>query len=397
MPSVLSILAASALATLAMGKPLPQAEPKKGFTVHQGIPKPALTGPQHLQNAYLKYNKPVPGNIKQAAANGQVTATPEQYDVEYLCPVSVGGQTLNLDFDTGSADLWVFSSELPASQSSGHSIYNPARSSTSKKLSGYTWNITYGDGSGASGDVYTDTVNVGGTTVTGQAVEAAQQISAQFQQDTDNDGLLGLAFSTINTVKPRQQKTFFDTAISEGVISSPLFTANLKKGKPGSYNFGYIDNTQYTGSIAYTPVDSSQGFWDFTASGYGVGSGAFKSGTYSGIADTGTTLLLLPDTIVNAYYAKVSGARYNSNQGGYVFSCSASLPNLVIGVGSARYTVPGSYINFAPLTTGSSTCFGGLQSSSGIGINIFGDIFLKAIFAVFDKSGPRLGFASKSL
>jgi aspergillopepsin I len=28
-----------------------------------------------------------------------------QYDSEYLCPVTVGSQTLNLDFDTGSSDL----------------------------------------------------------------------------------------------------------------------------------------------------------------------------------------------------------------------------------------------------------------------------------------------------
>ena len=94
---------------------------------------------------------------------------------------------------------WVFSSELPASESNGHSVYNPSKSTTSKLLSGYTWKISYGDGSGASGNVYTDTVKVGTTTVTTQAVEAAQSISAQFQQDIDNDGLLGLAFDSINT------------------------------------------------------------------------------------------------------------------------------------------------------------------------------------------------------
>lgn len=35
--------------------------------------------------------------------------------------------------------------------------------------------------------------------VSGQAVELASKISAQFQQDENNDGLLGLAFSSINT------------------------------------------------------------------------------------------------------------------------------------------------------------------------------------------------------
>jgi hypothetical protein len=78
-------------------------------------------------------------------------------------------------------------------------------------LSGATWSITYGDQSSASGNVYTDTVSVGATTVAGQAVEAAKKISSQFQQDTDNDGLLGLAFSSINTVSPTSQLTFLST------------------------------------------------------------------------------------------------------------------------------------------------------------------------------------------
>jgi aspergillopepsin I len=96
---------------------------------------------------------------------------------------------------------WVFSSELPTAQRQGHDFYDPSKSSTAQELKGASWKITYGDGSGASGNVYLDTVNVGGVTVTSQAVELASKISAQFQQDEANDGLLGLAFSSINTGK----------------------------------------------------------------------------------------------------------------------------------------------------------------------------------------------------
>lgn len=98
-------------------------------------------------------------------------------------------------------DSWVFSSETPSSEIDGQTTYNPADSSTAKLLQGATWNITYGDGSSSSGNVYTDDVTVGGLTVTGQAVELAEQVSSQFTQDTDSDGLLGLAFSSINTGK----------------------------------------------------------------------------------------------------------------------------------------------------------------------------------------------------
>lgn len=259
-------------------------------------------------------------------------------------------------------------------------------------MAGYTWSISYGDGSSASGDVYKDTVSVGSVKTSGQAVEAAQKISAQFQQDKNNDGLLGLAFSSINTVKPKSQTTFFDTVKSQ--LDSPLFAACLKHNAPGTYDFGFVDKTKYTGSLTYTDVDSSQGFWMFTADSYKAGS--TSGGSIKGIADTGTTLLMLPDNVVSAYYKQVPGATDNQSAGGYTFDCSAQLPDFTVSIGGYDAVVPGSLINYAPVSSGSSTCFGGIQSNSGLGFSIFGDIFLKSQYVVFDSQGPRLGFAPQA-
>lgn len=36
---------------------------------------------------------------------GSVSAVPQSHNSEFLCPITIGGQRLNLDIDTGSSDL----------------------------------------------------------------------------------------------------------------------------------------------------------------------------------------------------------------------------------------------------------------------------------------------------
>ncbi|KAL8947323.1 MAG: hypothetical protein Q9222_006379 [Ikaeria aurantiellina] len=391
-----NLSAASAIFALASASPFEKRVIKKDFSVKQTIPKPTIkSGAAAVAATFYKYGKQPPANVKAAATgnDGSVTTSPTEFDSEYLTPVTVGGQQLNLDFDTGSSDLWVFSTETPSGQSNGHSLYDPSKSNTSKELNGATWSITYGDQSSSSGIVYTDTVTVGQTSFAGQAVELAQRVSAQFQQDVDNDGLLGLAFDSLNTVQPTAQKTFFSNVLPS--LSAPLFTVDLKKGTPGTFDFGFVDDAKHTGEVTYVDVDSSQGFWTFSTGDVSVGSQSV-SGSIDGIADTGTTLLYLPDDIVEAYYGAVDGATNDQQQGGFTYACDADLPDISFSIGGYTAVVPGSYVNYAPIDESGTTCFGGIQSSSGIGLNIFGDIFLKSQFVVFQGGdSPQLGFAAK--
>ncbi|KAK0668192.1 putative endothiapepsin precursor [Cercophora samala] len=416
------LTASTALPPAAVGNTV-----QKGTTsltqVHN--PKFVRNGPLELARTLRKYGAPIPHDLRAAvkqarksrnqkrAANegvddgdgndndrGSVQNTPKSYDVEYLMPVSIGtpSQQLNLDLDTGSSDLWVFSTLLKESMVNGQTLYDPNASTTADKMEGYTWKITYGDQSYSSGDVYIDTVTIGDLTVSTQAVEAAKEVSEEFTADSDNDGLVGLGFGIINTAKPYKQKTFFEKAMPG--LDSPVFTADLKAGAPGRYNFGYIDDGAYSGNITYVPVNSTDGFWRWVSPGFQVGStGSFNSTRIHGIADTGTTLLLLPDGVCEAFYSQIASAEYEPSQGGYTFECDDStIPDFYFGTGNGQMIrIPGSYLSYSKTDTGSSRCFGGMQSDSGVGFTIWGDIALKAAFVVFDQGNEQLGWAEKTL
>ncbi|KAF2740781.1 Asp-domain-containing protein [Polyplosphaeria fusca] len=397
MPSIINTLTAAVAFVGVVGATPVEIPKPKHFTIKQVERSQFLrNGAQSKVKTFRKYGAKIPLSLLNAAyagPNGSAPAVPgDAYDSLYLTPVTIANTTVQLDADTGSADLWVFSSLQASSQLTGHDYY---KVDASKKVQGASWRITYGDGSGAAGTVYADKVVVGGVTATSQAVEAATSVSAQFQQDRDTDGLLGLAFSSINTVKPTPQKTFFDTV--KASLPEPLFSVNLKYHAAGSYDFGFIDKAKYTGDITYVDVITKNGFWEFTVDGYAIGSGATTKSSIDAIADTGTTLAYLPSTLVSAYYKQVTGAKNSAQDGGYVFPCSTTPPDLSIVIGGVKQTIPGKHINYAPVTTGSTTCFGGVQDNTGIGFSILGDIFLKSKYVIHEaKDTPRIGFAQQA-
>lgn len=104
-----NIAAASALLAVAAAAPLDvKRNVNNDFTIMQSAHKQSIkSGPVAYAKVFAKYGKQAPPALKAAAANsgGTVTTTPTQFDTEYLTPVTVGGQQLTLDFDTGSSDL----------------------------------------------------------------------------------------------------------------------------------------------------------------------------------------------------------------------------------------------------------------------------------------------------
>ncbi|CDO77213.1 hypothetical protein BN946_scf184747.g26 [Trametes cinnabarina] len=335
--------------------------------------------------------------------------------LEYVVPVKIGtpGVTLHLDFDTGSSDLWVWSTELArASTLKGHTVYNPSKSHTAKKAPG-TWSISYEDGSSASGNVYTDNVTVADITIKNQAVELAEKLSASFLQDNGKDGLLGLAWPQINTVQPEPVATPVENMIKQKLINPPVFTVKLDRGDDaGFYSFGYIDTSVTHHPIKYTSVDkcvfiesfgayilteprvdSSQGFWQVASTSWTLNGQIRARYGNTAVLDTGTTLLLVDDEIVDAIYDSIDGAVYDDQQGGYKYPSNATIPDICFAVGDTLYKVNPK--DFAFGDAGNGFTFGGIQSRGDLGFDIFGDIFLKSVYVVFNQGNSTVGLAQR--
>jgi hypothetical protein len=150
MNSIASIFTFASLAALALTTPIENLKKRSTgrFSINQvQVGTKPRDGVLALQRAYQKYNIPYPSlfafptpagpstlpsstsstqsgasstqsgtsttqsststtqSSTSATQTGSVVTNPEAFDVRYLCPVSVGGTTMFLDFDTGSADL----------------------------------------------------------------------------------------------------------------------------------------------------------------------------------------------------------------------------------------------------------------------------------------------------
>ncbi|KAJ7762572.1 acid protease [Mycena metata] len=355
---------------------------------------------QTTKFAPFQKNENLVVHINAKGESGDVPAASVQnahnHSAEYIVQVKIGtpGVTLNLDFDTGSSDLWVWSSELTGVSKTGHNVYNPSKSKTASKQANSTWNISYGDGSSASGNVYLDTVTIGGVSIPKQAVELAEKMSAQFSSGEGSDGLLGLAWPAINTVSPQPVKTPVENMIDQKLILQPLFTVKLDRGdNAGFYSFGEIDETVTSNPITYTAVDNSQGFWMVPSTSYTLNGETIERAGNTTILDTGTTLLLVDDDTVSKIYGAIEGAKFDNDQGGWMYPSTSTVPPLGFAIGDTTYTLNAADFPFGEAEGG--FLFGGVQSRGTNPFDIFGDIFLKSVYVVFNQGESTVGLAQR--
>lgn len=240
----------------------------------------------------------------------------------------------------------------------------------------------------------TDTVTVGGLRVKQQSIELANNLSDSFQKNF-GDGLLGLAFGTINRVLPVSVPTFAESLIAEknAPVDKQLFTAYLTSYKDPKnlygrafYSFGHIVKRALGGQpINYVYSDNSQGLWQFQSTTATVGDRPIARFDNTAVADTATSLALIEDVFVDYLYSVIPGAYYDSNAQGYVYPSNTTddqIPTIKIAVGDIEYEIRKADLAFADV--GNGFTYGGIQSRGDLSFDVLGDTFLKSVYAVSD-------------
>ncbi|CAA0837183.1 Aspartic proteinase A1 [Striga hermonthica] len=235
-------------------------------------------------------------------ADIDIVALKNYMDAQYFGEISVGTppQKFTVIFDTGSSNLWVPSSKCLFSVTClFHSKYQSSESST-YKANGKAASIQYGTGS-ISGFFSEDNVKVGNLVVKNQEfIEATSEPGITFLV-AKFDGILGLGFKEISV---GNSTPVWYNMITQGLVKEPVFSFWLNRNADdqdagGEIVFGGVDPKHHQGPHTYVPV-TQKGYWQFGMGDVLIGGkkSGYCDGGCSAIADSGTSLIAGPSTIV---------------------------------------------------------------------------------------------------
>ncbi|KAG9273017.1 gastricsin [Astyanax mexicanus] len=340
----------------------------------------------------LKYQPP------EVLATATIEPMTNYADSSYYGVISVGTppQSFQVLFDTGSSNLWVDSVYCSTQACTTHTQFNPSDSSTYQSTS-TTFYLPYGAGS-LDGVFGYDTVTVSGVTVTGQEIGLSTNEPGQNFVVAQFSGILGLAYPSLAA---GGQTPVVDNMINQGLLEYNLFGVYLSPNEESGSEiaFGNVNTNMYQGQIYWTPVTSDLywqiGIQDFAIGGQQTGWCSQYSGCQA-IVDTGTSALTAPQSYLASLMQSI-GATQDS-YGGYYVSCSevSNLPTLTFTISGTNFPLPPSaYIqeNQSGYCTVNITPTY-LPSRNGQPLWIFGDVFLRVYYSVYDRANNQVGFAT---
>ena len=276
-------------------------------------------------------------------------------------------------------------------------LYDPSKSKTYKAVDGFTYDLAYGDGSGSSGPVGSDSVNIGGAIVPRMDFGVCNSLKyGSGATHRDTDGPVGLGFGKENSIRPTPQCTFMECL--EPYIPEKIFCTKLTLDGSGFIDFGFSDAAAMTGAKTTIPISNTTadhvGQWVSEGVQFGSGNTVFPSAPTLLGFDLGGPGMTLPTAAAKAYFGLIPGS--SDSSGSWQYPCGSKLPdlNFIFGKvtdGPKTVTIPGKNLANGGGTTG--MC--GTRISTSDGYSNAGDPFYISKYMIWNQQLPSLAFADQ--
>jgi hypothetical protein len=348
--------------------------------------------------------------------DGTVTVSLDNEETLYFadCTLGTPAQSLRLHIDTGSSDLWVNSANSSYCQSSqgncAGGTYDTS-SSTSYKFVNGDFNISYVDGTGATGDYVSDTLTIGSVSITDF------QFGVGFTSSSA-EGVLGIGYVS-NEVQVNRAGGPSYPNLPQAIVQGNLITNNAYSlwlndldANTGSILFGGVNKEKYHGDLTTVPIIQEDGsYYEFIIALTGVkitddststSFDSLSSLPTAALLDSGSSLVYLPNDITEAIYNNVN-AVYDSSAGVAYVACSLAnnastldfdFSGQIIQVPYNELVLDVGASNGQPLTfqDGTEACVFGIAPAQG-SEPVLGDTFLRSAYVVYDLANNEISLA----
>ena len=319
------------------------------------------------------------------------------YNLYYTAPVSMGGKSYDIDWDTGSSNAFVFASACALCRdptlvptTTFLDVQAQEEGGNYTRMEG-TLEVDYGSGkvTGPVGTIDVSLASPEGTLTVPSVPVLAVSAGVGFATSRA-DGLIGLAFPALAAGNVQTWLQALGETHTLDTLSVAFYMTGDPDGEPGEIRFGGINPALFSGEIAYVPL-TSDSYWEISvtsaSSSLPLESGqVLQYGPASGIVDTGTSLLMGPYEFLGPFADQVGRVPTN---------CSLvdweALPNMIFSLAGHDFTLtPHDYII-------------GVDGECELGFDVqppglpiawtLGCTFLRSFYTIFDVDRNAIGLA----
>jgi len=346
--------------------------------------KSALMGKTGMHHEALLFAKQ---KYKQKSGHKSLHMMEVIHKTAYWGTISMGtpAQEFKVIFDTGSGNLILPGKECNMAGCNPHKKYSlhdstSGASVTNEQGEGST-EISFGTGQ-VQGNYVEDQFCVGELCSKVRFIAATDESAEPFSE-VPFDGIMGMGFNDLSMGK---NFNIVDDLNDSGQLPDGQFSFYLTDDGNSEITFGGYKPDSLASDIVWAPV-TIQSYWqvkveDITFNNKATG---LCDGSCQVAVDTGTSMLAGPSDLVDKLSSKIGASSDCSN--------FATLPKLGFKIGDKVLNLdPEDYMDKGHGNCDFSLMALDVPPPKGP-LFIFGDPFLRRFVTIYDKNGPRVGFA----